>query len=411
MAIEPFKIHIPDDFLAYTNQKFETVRFIDDDSFVRPPGKEWDDGTPVDVLQELVQYWKDGKYNLRHHEHLLNTTMPQYTTPISVPDFGELKLHFAWIRSPREGAVPLLLCHGWPGSFWEFSRVVKGLAEPEDAGVQAFHCVVPSIPGYVFSERAKKPGFGVKQVAYAYDQLMKKLGYKHYVAHGGDWGHLFVRHVSLLCPSAARAVHTTMPVCSAPTLLSSPTQYISMILGFVTNGLLGLDKASCDSLLRMKEVREKEMGYLRIQGTKPATLAHGMTDSAVGLLGWLREKMESWTDKYPWTPDEIFTWWMLYWYPGPYGGFRLYKESADDHAFASGWSDVPMGISQFPKEIIVFPAEWMAKLHPVKYIRKHTSGGHFAAWERPHEIVGDLREFFKMIIDEDENLRAPKLNE
>lgn len=410
MAIEPFKINIPDDFLEVTNQKFNLTRFVEPE-ISQPEGNEWDDGTPRKVIEELVNYWNSGKFNWRYWESQINEKFPQFTTPIDIDDFGTLKIHFVWMRSPRPDAVPLLLCHGWPGSFYEHSRVIGPLSNPEDASLPAFHCVVPSIPGYGFSEGPTKPGFKLRHIAEVYDKLMKRLGYKHYVAHGGDWGHGIIRSLSLLPNPSVLALHTTWSVIGPPSLLKQPFQWAYMMLGFITGGTVGLSKYYVDNLLNAKKYFKKETGYMQIQMTKPLSLAWGMGDSPVGLLAWIREKLHIWTDKYPWTPDEVFIWWMMYWYPGPYAGFRLYKEGVPDFTFQNNYSPIPIGMSCFPNELVVIPPWWMGRLHPVRTIKHHKKGGHFPAWENPDAIISDLREYFGMIIAEREELRAPRLNE
>ncbi|KAF8446764.1 Alpha/Beta hydrolase protein [Terfezia claveryi] len=410
MAIEPFKINVPDEFLDLTNKKFNLTRFVEPE-IVQPEGKEWDDGTPSKVVEELVEYWNSGKFNWRYWEAQINEKLPQYTTPIDVDGFGTLKIHFVWIRSPRADAVPLILCHGWPGSFYELSKVLMSLSNPEDSSLQAFHCVAPSIPGYGFSEGPKKPGFRLSCVAETYDKLMKRLGYKHYVAHGGDWGYGIIRALSLLPNPSVLAIHSTWSIIGPPSFLKQPFQWAYMMLGFITGGAVGLSKQYCDRLMAAQKFSKNETGYLQIQSTRPLSLAWAMTDSPVGLLAWMTEKLKIWTDDYPWTPDEIFIWWMMYWYKGPYSSFRLYKEGLYDMSFQQAYSSVPMGISCFPKELVRIPPWWMGRLHPIRSIKEHHKGGHFAAWENPDAIVGDLREYFTTIVAEREELRAPRLNE
>ncbi|KAI5811128.1 Alpha/Beta hydrolase protein [Peziza echinospora] len=408
--LQRFTVDVPQSFIDLTTKKLELTR-IPENVVTFPPGKEWDDGTPNDELRKLVDYWLTGKFNWAEQQAKLNSEFgEQYRLPVEVPGgFGVIKVHFAVRRSTRKGAVPLLLCHGWPGSFYEFKKVIGLLAEPEDVNAPAFHVVTPSIPGYAFSTAPKIPGFGFKQIAYVYQSIMQTLSYKHYAVHGGDWGHMILRYLCLQYPESVRAAHTTMPLVTPPTLFTSPLKFISTVLGFLTGGAIGLSKTHIDELKTLQEYRKLNDGYFKQQSTYPASLAAGMGDSPVGLLSWLRDKFNAWTDNYPWTEEEVWMWVMLYWIPGPLGGFRLYKE----HVQACGdlgpaklphmsqWSPVKLGISKFQVEILKMPADWMENIHPVTFVRNHSSGGHFAAWEKPVEIAQDLRDFLGPIIKED----------
>ncbi|RPB03532.1 alpha/beta-hydrolase [Choiromyces venosus 120613-1] len=302
------------------------------------------------------------------------------------------------------------MVHGWPGSFWEFSKIIEPLANPPDTGMPAFNVVVPSIPGYAFSDGPKKPGFGAKKIAEAMDKLMKKLGYEHYVAQGGDWGYLICRYLAIQYPKNVRAIHINLLWVKPPTLSSHPIKFLKLSFAMASNGKFpgGYTPEEVTGLKSTKKFDIEEMGYQAIHKTKPMTLAYGLTDSPVGLLAWMREKMHSWTDNYPWTNDEVLTWFMLYWTPGPHQATRLYKEAAA-HEIEEGtskWSNVPMGFSSFPKEIFMPPSDWANMLHPLKFYRKHNSGGHFAAWEKPEELMNDVRDFFKEIVGKDKVLQA-----
>ncbi|PUU80164.1 Alpha/Beta hydrolase protein [Tuber borchii] len=301
------------------------------------------------------------------------------------------------------------MVHGWPGSFWEFSKMIGPLANPPDTSMPAFNVVVPSLPGYAFSDGPKKPGFGAKKMAEALNRLMKKLGYELYVAQGGDWGYLICRYLAFQYPQSVRAIHVNYLNVKPPTLSSHPIKYLKLSLAMASNGKFpgAYTLQEVTGLKRTRKFYTEETGYSNIHGTKPMTLAYGLTDSPVGLLAWMREKMHSWTDNYPWTNDEVLTWFMLYWTPGPHQGTRLYKEASREiEEGTSKWSSVPMGFSSFPKEIIVLPSDWANMLHPLKFYRKHSSGGHFASWERPEELTSDVRDFFKEIVGKDKVLQS-----
>ncbi|CAZ82751.1 unnamed protein product [Tuber melanosporum] len=401
---QSYKIHVASKYLDLTTQKFDTARLPND--FGQPEGEEWADGTPKRVIEELIDHWQE-RFDWRKQEAQLNR-LPNFRVPIEVDGFGTLRIHFLWRRSLRPDAIPVIMVHGWPGSFWEFSKMIEPLANPPDMGMPAFNVVVPSLPGYAFSDGPKKPGFGAKKMAEAMDKLMKKLGYEHYVAQGGDWGCLICRFLALQYPQNVRAIHVNFLHVKPPTLFSHPVKCLKLSLAMASNGRFpgAYTPEEVAGWKRTKKFYTEEIGYQAIHGTKPMTLAYGLTDSPVGLLAWMREKMHSWTDNYPWTNDEVLTWFMLYWTPGPHQGTRLYKEASREiEEGTSKWSNVPMGFSSFVKEIVMPPSDWASMLHPLKFYRKHNSGGHFAAWEKPQELTNDVRDFFKGIVGKDKVLQ------
>lgn len=406
-AIEPFTIHVPNEALDLLTEKIRLTRLPED--FHQNNGDEWADGPPKHLMEELLHYWSNG-FDWRAQEAHLNS-QPQFRVPIDVSGFGALKVHFVWKKSSRADATPLLLCHGWPGSFWEYYKTIGPLTEPEDSSLPAFHVVIPSIPGYVFSEKPDHPGFGTAKTAETFDKLMKRIGYNHYVAQGGDWGSMIVRQLSVLPGTGARAVHTNMPISAAPSPLWNPYEFIRMILGFTTGGKIGINADEIKGLEGGQKYEKYGNGYYKIQSTRPYTLAYAMHDSPVGLLAWLRDKLHVWTDSYPWTKDEVWTWFMLYWHPGPLGGFRYYKEFTVQEEHKSVWmksSRVPLGLSYFPKEIATLPVSWLNLRQPVKFVARHKAGGHFAAFEKPLELVQDLRDFCTVILKDDPVLSSLK---
>ncbi|GAB1526052.1 hypothetical protein RhiTH_009218 [Rhizoctonia solani] len=314
--IKPFTISIPDSELDQLHQKLELTRLPDELDL--PPGQEWDWGIPLAVLKPVLEYWRI-KYDWRAVEERINQSLPQFTTYVESKRHGEQEVHFVHKRSKNPGAIPLIFVHGWPGNFLEVSKIIEELVNPKDPKLPSFHVVTPSLPGYVFSQRANTPGMNIVGTAYVLDKLMQKLGYKHYVAQGGDWGAFVCQAFAIYHQDTCLAIHTNLSV-SFPTPLKNPILTLKTILGLYP-------KDERDGLKKSQQ-SEAETGYQKIQGTRPQTLAVGLTDSPVGLLAWIGEKLYAWTDNYPWTPEEWITWTMLYWVNGPAAGLRYYKENS-----------------------------------------------------------------------------------
>ncbi|KAL7267561.1 hypothetical protein RUND412_009847 [Rhizina undulata] len=402
-GLERYRVHVPTKYLDLTNQKFELARLPRDFNIEYPeeelskqklaslsptiPKSEWADGTPKRVIEDLLDHWQES-FDWRRQEAHLNE-LPHYRLPVPVDNVhGTLRIHFIWQRSGNPDAIPLLMLHGWPGSFYEFAKVIKPLSELEggDNGFQ-FDVIVPSLPGYGFSDGTRKPGFGCEKIAETLDKLMKKLGYTHYVAHGGDWGYPICRFLALNHTPAVRAIHCNNILTKPPSLTRHPRKYLKLKASLASNSRLpgSYKPIEIAGLRAANKLREDGLGYRRMHETKPLTLAYGLTDSPVGLLAWMRDKMEAWTDNYPWTNDEVITWFMLSWTPGPYSGIRLHKEAFLNNEWnevMTKYSSVPLGHSYFPKEAVNMPGDWGNMIQPLKFFRRHESGGHFAAWER-----------------------------
>ncbi|KAF8586000.1 alpha/beta-hydrolase [Ramaria rubella] len=409
--VHPFTISVPNDVLTDIRARLDLTRFPR--GLQLPAGEEWTYGTPPHRVQELVEYWKES-FDWRKIEADINTQLPQFTTTIDAePPHGTLSIHFVHKRSSNSNAIPLVFVHGWPGNFLEVAKIIGPLTDPSDVQDPAFHVVAPSLPGFVFSEASKSPGLSIKATALMIDKLMKKLGYKHYIAQGGDWGAMIVKGLAVYHSDTCRGTHTNMPVIPPPTLWSNPIRMLKLALGYI--GLPGgYSKRELEYLKEATAFQIHETGYMRLQGTKPQTLAYGLTDSPAALLAWIYEKLYSWTDGYSWTPDEIVTWVMLYWISttGPVGGLRYYKEAGiathgEAAAVIAAHSNVPLGVSVFRKELYKFPDDWCSMVQPVKYHKYHESGGHFAAYEKPELLVNDIRRFTEVIIRSDRTL-VPK---
>jgi epoxide hydrolase len=371
--IRPFRIDIPQADLDDLRARLDRTRWPD-----QLPGVGWDYGIPLDYVKELAEYWR-ASYDWRAHERKLNE-FPQFTTTID----GE-NVYFLHVRSAEPGALPLVMTHGWPGSIVEFSEVIGPLTDPRAHGgdpADAFHLVVPAIPGYGFSGPTRDRGWNVRRIARAWDELMRRLGYQRYGAQGGDWGSSISRELGLIVPEHLTGVHLNM-------LFPVPSDRVE---------LSDEDKARVEAVQRF---RSTGSGYGAIQSTRPQTLAYGLTDSPAGQLAWIAEKFGEWTDgdlpDDAVDRDQLLTNVTIYWLTATAGSSaRLYCETAR----SGGWgppaiSTVPTGVAVFPKEI-ARPVRPLAELsNNIVHWSEFDRGGHFAAMEEPDLLVGDVRDFFR----------------
>ena len=390
-SIKPYKIFIPDSQIAELKSRLSHARFPDElDS------AGWDMGTPLEDVKRLAHAWEHN-FNWRSAERKLNE-LPQFIAPITVPGFSPLQIHFIHGRSTRENAIPLLFVHGWPGSFYEVIKLLPLLTQTKDPKLPSFHVVAPSLPNFGFSEGLSKRGFGLKQYAQTMHNLMVKLGYSEYVTQGGDWGTFITRVMASLFPSAVKTAHINMPTCSFPKPWRNPLIFAQGVLGL----FFGNDRA--DIAHTMKYTNELS-GYLKQQDTKPQTLGYGLTDSPVALLAWIYEKLHDWTDAYPWTDEEILTWVSIYAFStaGPAASLRIYYESThpgpegihrDVPTLEPVPAQVPLALAYFPKEITRLPRSWGYTIGRVAQQSEFEKGGHFAAFEVPELLAGDLRKLF-----------------
>ncbi|KAK0707451.1 Alpha/Beta hydrolase protein [Lasiosphaeris hirsuta] len=386
-AIRPFKIDVADWNLQSLRTKLSHATFVEE----APVSESWDYGVPVSDLKRLVAHWKTD-FDWRAQETTLNA-LPQYKTLINVEGFGDLDTHFIHQRSERPGSVPLVFCHGWPGSFLEVTKILPLLVSPEDG--PSFHVVAPSLPNFGFSGGPSKPGFGIAQYAECLHKLMLRLGYNKYVTQGGDWGFAITRLMGIKYPTHCLASHLNYIRASRPTLTQHPLQYLQYLLPRTAQEKAGL--------ARTRWFMTQGLGYNVEQSTRPSTIGAALADSPVALLAWIYEKLHDWTDAYPWTDDEILTWVSVYLFSavGPAASARIYFEAQNTHPkrredrrIMEYNPGVKLGLSYFPKDLLVFPKCYGQTLGPVVFERVHEDGGHFAAWERPEKLVGDVREMF-----------------
>ena len=379
-AIQPFAVDIPEQALEDLHRRLAQTRWPDAQTC---PG--WDQGMPLAYARDLADYWSDA-YDWRRCERLLNQWQHGSTA------IDGVSIHFIHRVSPNPDALPLLITHGWPGSILEFHKAIEPLADPASHGgdpADAFHLVIPSLPGYGFSGKPDTSGTSVEKIAQMWATLMARLGYGRYVAQGGDWGSLVTLAMAEASPEGLAGVHVNMPIAAPdPDTMDSLTE------------------AEQDALDALEYYQRWDSGYARQQGSRPQTLAYGLADSPVGQMSWIVEKFCAWTDcerdgiRHPenaLTRDELLDNVMLYWLNNAAGSSaRLYWESFHDTSFAP--IDLPVGCSLFPKEILRTSRRWAEKrFNKLIYWNELPEGGHFAAFEQPGLYVEELRRCFRAL--------------
>ncbi|GAA2225025.1 alpha/beta fold hydrolase [Streptomyces amakusaensis] len=381
--MRPFRVDIPESDLDDLRRRLAAARWPDE-----IPGAGWDRGVPVAYLRELAEYWRT-EFDWRAAEARLNAH-PQYLTEID-----GTTVHFLEVRSAEPDAMPLLLTHGWPGSVTEFLSLIGPLTDPVAHGgdaADAFHVVIPSLPGYAFSGPTRAPGWDVRRVARAWAELMSRLGHERYVAQGGDWGMPISLQLGLADPEHVAGVHLNM----FATIPTGPED------------LEGLDEKDRGRLEFALAFEQTAMGWQKIQSTRPQTLAYGLTDSPVGQLAWITEKFKEWSaaDRVPEDAidrDELLTIASLYWLTATAGSSaQLYYESTPTPAdFPAVWGGpwplaMPAGVAVFPEDASLPVRRIAEKVLPtLTHWTEFDRGGHFAALEQPELLVGDIREFVR----------------
>ena len=375
LDITPFTIAIPDAEIDDLNNRLARTRWPD-----TIPGSDWTYGIDLGRTHELAAYWRDG-FDWRAQEASLNT-FPQFTATID-----DQTVHFVHVRSPEPNALPLILTHGWPSTFADFTDMIGPLTDPRRHGgdpADAFHVVIPSIPGFGFSGPTKAPGWDSARIARAWDTLMRGLGYPRYAAHGGDAGSSITRQMGIAQPEGLLGIHvleiwSAYPT-GAPGELDDLTEIEKQRLTFIAE----FDHAS---------------GHQGIHQTRPLTLAYGLTDSPAGQLAWISDPLMGLGRFAPPEPrdrDVVLTDVSIYWFTRTAGSSaRWYFEDA--HASASN-PDLP---NPTPTGVALFPYNFQSiraiaeRSNNIVHWSSFDRGGHFAALEVPDLLVGDLRQFFR----------------
>jgi microsomal epoxide hydrolase len=377
--VRPFRLAVPDSVLDDLRQRLLRTRLPDE-----PPLEPWSTGTSVAYLNRLLDYWREG-FDWRAQEAKLNA-FRHFTVPLAGID-----LHFIHEQGKGPRPMPLLLSHGWPGSVVEFHKVLPMLTDPARFGgdpADAFTVVAPSLPGYVFSFKPGQKRFSLEEIAEAFAELMTGvLGYERFGAQGGDWGGFVSSRLGYAFPERLIGIHLNLlAIRRDPKMLADPTPDEKVFLEQLNHFL------------------KEETGYQWIQGTKPTTLAFGLTDSPAGLAAWLVEKFRTWTDcggnpENALTRDEMLTDITLYWVTGAIGSsfWPYYARMHGPWPIPEGKTvDVPTGYVEFPKEILRPPRSVAQRMYTdIRRWSVMQKGGHFAALEQPEALVREVREFFR----------------
>jgi epoxide hydrolase len=383
-AVTPFRAQVPEDALADLRDRLARTRWPDAETV-----DDWSQGVPRAYLQDLCRYWAD-EHDWRAAEARLNAH-PQIRTEID-----GLGIHALHVRSPHPDALPLVLTHGWPGSVLELLKVIGPLVDPVAHGgdaADAFHLVVPSLPGYGFSDRPATTGWGVERIAEAWITLMGRLGHHRYGAAGSDWGTTISTLVGRRDPAHVAGIHLVPPL--AP---PDPATF---------DDLTPAEEAALADLAR---AQRDESAYGEQHTTRPQTVGYGLVDSPVALCAWIVEKFRAWTDcdghpENALTRDEMLDDITLYWLTATgASSARLYWESfrSVGELFSGARPldtvSVPAGCSIFPKEIPRVSRRWAARrFTDIRHWHELDRGGHFAALEQPELLVGELRAFFRLV--------------
>ena len=376
-AITPFDIIVSHDDVADLQQRIRNTRWPDAET-----SDDWSQGVPLAYVQELVQYW-GSEYDHQRLANRLNAYDNFKTTLLG------LGIHFMHIKSSNPQARPLLLTHGWPGSVVEFLKVIEPLTEPQTHGGKAedaFHLVIPSLPGYGFSDKPTTTGWSVEKTADAWAELMARLGYPRYFAQGGDWGAVVTSHIGRRDPEHCLGIHLNM-VTVPPDASASD-----------------LTEIERSALAGWQFYQESDSGYSKQQATRPQTLGYGLVDSPSGQAAWIVEKFYQWMDcqghpENVVSRDELLDDIMMYWLNGAgASSARLYWESFGGATGNSIPVEIPMGASIFPKEIFRTSQRFARAVYKnIVFWRDKDNGGHFAAFEQPDVFVGEVRDCFGLM--------------
>ena len=374
-APEPFSIHVDDAVLDDLRARLDATRWPDEID-----GAGWTMGSNLAYMKELAGYWRDG-YDWREQERRLNA-LPQFRAEID-----GVGIHFVHIEGKGPVPFPLIVSHGWPGSFFEMHKIAGPLTDPAAHGgdpADAFHLVVPSLIGYGFSDASREPGMTTHRMAELFGTLMlDTLGYERFGAQGGDWGSAVTSSLAEQYPANVAGIHLNLVIGRMARLVGETVSpeveaYRAEMAGWVRD----------------------ESAYSITQGTKPQTLSYALNDSPVGLAGWIVEKWRAWSDcdgdvERSYTKDELLTNVMIYWVTQTINSsVRLYRENRGEFG-RTGRIETPTAVAMFPKEISHPPRSLVERGYNVQQWTEMPRGGHFAAMEEPELLVEDVRAFFR----------------
>jgi pimeloyl-ACP methyl ester carboxylesterase len=392
--IRPFRVEIPDEALEDLRRRIAATNWPEKETVA-----DQSQGVPLAMIQELARYWAT-EYDWRKCEATLND-LPQFVTEID-----GLDIHFIHVRSEHEDALPLIVSHGWPGSIIEQLKIIGRLTDPTAHGgseADAFHVVIPSMPGYGFSGKPTSTGWGPERMGRAWAQLMERLGYSRYVAQGGDWGAFVVDQMGLQAPEGLLAIHTNMPAT-----VPADVDKASLADELPPAGLSTEERRAYEQLIRTYA----QVEYARYMAARPQTL-YGIADSPVGLAAWLLDHNDAagqpaaavvaaldraTSDTGELTRDEVLDNITLYWLTNTgISASRLYWEYKGGFFNVKGVS-IPVAVTVFPSEQYQAPRSWAERAYPnLIYFNEVDKGGHFAAWEQPQLFAEEIRAAFRSL--------------
>ena len=376
-AVTPFEVHVPEAALDDLKRRLRETRFPTEETV-----SDWSQGVPLTRISSLANYWAL-QYDWRRAERTLNA-LPQFRTAID-----GLGIYFIHVRSKHERALPIVLTHGWPGSVFEFLSTIGPLTDPTAHGGtehDAFHVVVPALPGFGFSDKPSQKGWTVARIANAWAALMERLGYEHWVAQGGDWGAGVTTALGHIRPPGLAGIHLNWAFVFPDKIPEG--------------GLSPEERRAVDAATLFQT---QGAGYFLEQSTRPQTIATALADSPVGQAAWIYEKFHAWTDhdgdvESALTKDQMLDDISLYWFTNTAASSaRIYWEN-NPATYAGGKIDIPVGVSVFPREIYRAPRSWAEKDYSqLIYWNELPKGGHFAAFEQPVAFVHELRACFSKL--------------
>lgn len=371
VAIQPFKLHVPDSVLADLHRRLEETKWPD-----QLPGTSWEYGADIKKVRELAAYWEN-QFDWRAQEARINQ-LDEFTTEID----GQ-QIYFIHVRSPRSDAIPLILIHGWPGSVVEFLKLIDPLTQPNDSGFPAFDVVIPALPGFPLSGPTTTRGWNPQRMARAFIVLMDRLGYSRYGIQGGDWGSTIARDMAYQAPTHVIGLHLNLIAVDPPNpeAMKQMTDSERWRFSFFDRG---------------------ESSFFNLQASVPQTLAYALTDSPVGWLAWMTDKFQILTDNNgdfltAIDRDTFLTDVTLYWATGTVGSaMRIYRENrlSVEESAPLPHLETPVAYADFPKEVFASPVSWIKQTYNVVQVTEMPRGGHFAALEQPGLLIADIRKFF-----------------
>jgi pimeloyl-ACP methyl ester carboxylesterase len=392
-AIRPFQVHVPEEMIIDLRRRIAMTRWPDKETTTDPS-----QGAQLSRIKPLLEYWGSA-YDWRKAEAKLNA-LPQFTTTID-----GVEIHFIHVRSKHANALPVIISHGWPGSVFEQIKLIDPLTNPTAHGGKsedAFDVIIPSLPGFGFSSKPSDLGWGSDRIGHAWDVLMKRLGYKSYVAQGGDWGAGIVQAMGRQAPAGLLGVHTNLPA-------TIPNEIGAALGGAPLPATVTDDERASFNALS-KFLKNGDLAYVKMMNARPQAVAYGLTDSPAGLAGWMlvHPGFEHWAfgedPKQSPTRDEVLDNFSLYWLTNSAASSaRIYwehrgQELTSATAQMTDQISVPVAISVFPDEVYRPTESWAKRaFRNLIYFGKADKGGHFAAWEYPEIFSEELRKAFRSL--------------